>query len=126
MAARPNVFNHNLETVPGLYPQVRPGARYFNSLQLLAKAKEFDPNIFTKSGIMVGLGEERQAVHQVMDDLRAADVDFLTIGQYLQPTPKHHPVADFVTPETRRHGRTNIYFWSPLHNSPFGAIMELR
>ena len=99
VAARPNVFNHNLETVPGLYPQVRPGARYFNSLQLLAKAKEFDPNIFTKSGIMVGLGEERQAVHQVMDDLRAADVDFLTIGQYLQPTPKHHPVADFVTPE---------------------------
>ncbi len=99
VAARPDVFNHNLETVPGLYPQVRPGARYFNSLQLLAKAKELDPNIFTKSGIMVGLGEERQAVHQVMDDLRAADVDFLTIGQYLQPTPKHHPVADFVTPE---------------------------
>ncbi len=99
VAARPDVFNHNLETVPGLYPQVRPGARYFNSLQLLARAKELDGNIFTKSGIMVGLGEERQAVHQVMDDLRAADVDFLTIGQYLQPTPKHHPVADFVTPE---------------------------
>ena len=99
VAARPDVFNHNLETVPGLYPQVRPGARYFNSLQLLAKAKELEPNIFTKSGIMVGLGEERQAVHQVMDALRAAEVDFLTIGQYLQPTPKHHPVADFVTPE---------------------------
>jgi lipoic acid synthetase len=99
VAARPDVFNHNLETVPGLYPRVRPGARYFASLQLLAKAKELDGNIFTKSGIMVGLGEDRQAVHQVMDDLRAADVDFLTIGQYLQPTPKHHPVIDFITPE---------------------------
>jgi lipoic acid synthetase len=99
VAAHPDVFNHNLETVPGLYPQVRPGARYFNSLQLLAKAKELDGTLFTKSGIMVGLGEDRQAVHQVMDDLRAADVDFLTIGQYLQPTPKHHAVADFITPE---------------------------
>ncbi len=99
VAARPDVFNHNLETVPGLYPRVRPGARYFTSLQLLAKAKELDADLFTKSGIMVGLGEARQAVHQVMDDLRAADVDFLTIGQYLQPTPKHHPVIDFVTPE---------------------------
>jgi lipoic acid synthetase len=99
VAARPDVFNHNLETVPGLYPQVRPGARYFNSLQLLAKAKELDGTLFTKSGIMVGLGEDRQAVHQVMDDLRAADVDFLTIGQYLQPTPKHHAVADFITPK---------------------------
>ncbi len=99
LAAGPDVFNHNLETVPGLYPQVRPGARYFSSLQLLAKAKELDKGIFTKSGIMVGLGEDRQAVHQVMDDLRAAEVDFLTIGQYLQPTPKHHPVADFITPE---------------------------
>ena len=99
VAARPDVFNHNLETVPGLYPTVRPGARYFASLQLLAKAKELNNDIFTKSGIMVGLGEERQAVHQVMDDLRAADVDFLTIGQYLQPTPKHHPVVDFITPE---------------------------
>ncbi|MBT5194022.1 MAG: lipoyl synthase, partial [Rhodospirillaceae bacterium] len=85
IAAKPDVFNHNLETVPGLYPQVRPGARYFTSLQLLARAKELDGDIFTKSGIMVGLGEGRQAVHQVMDDLRAADVDFLTIGQYLQP-----------------------------------------
>ena len=97
--AGPDVFNHNLETVPGLYPSVRPGARYFNSLQLLARAKELAPAGFTKSGIMVGLGETRQQVHQVMDDLRAADVDFLTIGQYLQPTPKHHPVADFIEPE---------------------------
>ena len=97
--ARPDVFNHNLETVPGLYPEVRPGARYFASLQLLAKTKELDPGIFTKSGIMVGLGETRQQVSQVMDDLRAADVDFLTMGQYLQPTPKHHPIVDFVTPE---------------------------
>jgi lipoic acid synthetase len=97
--ARPDVFNHNLETVPGLYPEVRPGARYFHSLRLLQRAKEIDPAIFTKSGIMVGLGEDRQAVHQVMDDLRAADVDFLTIGQYLQPTPKHHAVARFIPPE---------------------------
>ena len=99
IAARPDVFNHNLETVPGLYPEVRPGARYFHSLRLLQRAKEIDPAIFTKSGIMVGLGEDRQAVHQVMDDLRAADVDFLTIGQYLQPTPKHHAVARFIPPE---------------------------
>ncbi len=99
VAARPDVFNHNLETVPGLYPEVRPGARYFHSLRLLQRVKELDPAIFTKSGIMVGLGEERQAVLQVMDDMRAADVDFLTIGQYLQPTPKHHAVNRFVTPE---------------------------
>jgi lipoyl synthase len=99
VAAKPDVFNHNLETVPGLYPEVRPGARYFHSLRLLQRVKELDPAMFTKSGIMVGLGEERQAVQQVMDDLRAADVDFLTIGQYLQPTPKHHVVARFVTPE---------------------------
>jgi lipoyl synthase len=99
IAARPDVFNHNLETVPGLYPEVRPGARYFHSLRLLQRVKELDPAMFTKSGIMVGLGEERQAVVQVMDDLRAADVDFLTIGQYLQPTPKHHVVRRFVTPE---------------------------
>ncbi|MAC82369.1 MAG: lipoyl synthase [Rhodobacteraceae bacterium] len=97
--ARPDVFNHNLETVPGLYPEVRPGARYFHSLRLLQRAKELDPLIFTKSGIMVGLGETRQAVGQVMDDMRAAGVDFLTIGQYLQPTPKHHAVDRFVTPE---------------------------
>ncbi len=97
--AKPDVFNHNLETVPGLYPEVRPGARYFHSLRILQRVKELDPAMFTKSGIMVGLGEERRAVGQVMDDLRAADVDFLTVGQYLQPTPKHHAVARFVTPE---------------------------
>ena len=99
VAARPDVFNHNLETVPGLYPSVRPGARYFASLRLLQRVKELDPAMFTKSGIMVGLGEDRQGVLQVMDDMRAADVDFLTIGQYLQPTPKHHRVDRFVTPE---------------------------
>ncbi|MEM6441267.1 MAG: lipoyl synthase [Pseudomonadota bacterium] len=99
VAARPDVFNHNLETVPGLYPKVRPGARYFHSLRLLQRVKELDPSIFTKSGIMVGLGEDRQSVHQVMDDMRSADVDFITIGQYLQPTPRHHRVASFVTPE---------------------------
>ena len=97
--ARPDVFNHNLETVPGLYPEVRPGARYFHSLRLLQRVKELDPSMFTKSGIMVGLGEDKQSVHQVMDDMRAADIDFLTIGQYLQPTPKHHRVDRFVTPE---------------------------
>ncbi|WP_068296579.1 lipoyl synthase [Pararhodobacter sp. CCB-MM2] len=97
--ARPDVFNHNLETVPGLYPSVRPGARYFHSLRLLQRVKELDPSIFTKSGIMVGLGEDRQGVLQVMDDMRSADIDFLTIGQYLQPTPKHHAVERFVTPE---------------------------
>ncbi len=97
--AKPDVFNHNLETVPGLYPEVRPGARYYHSLRLLERVKEQDPTIFTKSGIMVGLGEDRQAVMQVMDDMRAADIDFLTIGQYLQPTPKHHAVDRFVTPE---------------------------
>ena len=99
VAAKPDVFNHNLETVPGLYPEVRPGARYFHSLRLLQRVKELDPMMFTKSGIMVGLGEERQQVVQVMDDLRAADVDFLTIGQYLQPTRKHHAVNRFITPE---------------------------
>ena len=99
VAARPDVFNHNLETVPGLYPAVRPGARYFHSLRLLQRVKELDPAMFTKSGIMVGLGEDRQSVGQVMDDMRAADVDFLTIGQYLQPTPKHHRVDRFVPPE---------------------------
>lgn len=97
--ARPDVFNHNLETVPRLYPGIRPGARYFTSLQLLARVKELDPAMFTKSGIMVGLGETKEEVFQVMDDLRAADVDFLTIGQYLAPTPKHAPVDRFVTPD---------------------------
>jgi len=97
--ARPDVFNHNLETVPRLYPTVRPGARYFRSLRLLNRVKEVDPLQFTKSGLMVGLGETREEVGQVMDDLRAADVDFLTIGQYLQPTPKHAPLDRFWTPE---------------------------
>ncbi len=99
IAARPDVFNHNLETVPRLYRNVRPGARYFASLRLLQMAKEIDPNMFTKSGMMVGLGESLDEVCQVMDDLRAADVDFLTIGQYLQPTRKHHPVDRFVPPD---------------------------
>jgi lipoic acid synthetase len=99
VAAKPDVFNHNLETVPGLYPEVRAGARYFHSLRLLQRVKEIDPTIFTKSGIMVGLGEDKMGVTQVMDDMRAADVDFLTIGQYLQPTPKHHAVDRFVTPD---------------------------
>ena len=99
VAARPDVFNHNLETVPSKYLTVRPGARYFASLRLLERAKELDPKLFTKSGMMVGLGEERNEVLQVMDDMRAASVDFLTIGQYLQPTPKHHAVMRFVPPE---------------------------
>lgn len=97
--ARPDVFNHNLETVPRLYPEVRPGARYFHSLRLLDRVKALDPETFTKSGLMVGLGETGEEVHQVMDDLRSADVDFLTIGQYLQPTPKHHPIDRFWTPK---------------------------
>ena len=95
VAARPDVFNHNLETVPRLYPTIRPGARYFTSLRLLARVKEIDASMFTKSGLMVGLGETREELLQVMDDLRAADVDFLTVGQYLQPTPKHAPVDRF-------------------------------
>jgi len=99
IAAKPDVFNHNLETVPRLYPSVRPGARYFQSLRILHDAKKLDRTVFTKSGLMVGLGETREEVLQVMDDLRAADVDFLTIGQYLQPTPKHHPIDRFWTPE---------------------------
>ncbi len=99
MAARPDVFNHNLETVPRMYPTIRPGARYFTSLHLLKRAKELDPNVFTKSGLMVGLGETKEEIAQVMDDLRAADVDFLTIGQYLQPTLKHARVDRFVAPE---------------------------
>lgn len=99
VAAKPDVFNHNLETVPSNYLTVRPGARYFHSIRLLQKVKELDPQMFTKSGIMVGLGEERNEVLQLMDDLRVADVDFLTIGQYLQPTRKHHKVDRFVTPD---------------------------
>ncbi|MFN8758654.1 MAG: lipoyl synthase [Tagaea sp.] len=99
VAARPDVFNHNLETVPRLYPTIRPGARYFHSLRLLQRVKELDPSIFTKSGLRVGLGEGRTEIMQVMDDLRSADVDFLTLGQYLQPTPKHAAVDRFVTPD---------------------------
>ena len=98
-AARPDVFNHNLETVPRLYPTIRPGARYYQSLRLLDRVKAVDPTIFTKSGLMVGLGEERAEIGQVMDDLRIADVDFLTLGQYLQPTVKHAAVARFVPPD---------------------------
>jgi len=97
--SKPDVFNHNLETVPHLYLKIRPGARYFHSLRLLQKAKELDPQIFTKSGIMVGLGESRDDIMQVMDDMRAADIDFITIGQYLQPTSKHAAIDRFVTPE---------------------------
>ena len=99
VAAKPDVYNHNLETVPRLYPTIRPGARYFHSLRLLDTVKRLDPSLFTKSGLMVGLGEERNEILQVMDDLRSADVDFLTIGQYLQPTPKHAAVERFVTPD---------------------------
>ncbi len=99
VAARPDVFNHNLETVPALYPTIRPGARYYHSLRLLDRVKQLDKTIFTKSGLMVGLGEERIEVLQVMDDLRSADVDFLTIGQYLQPSVKHAAVERFVTPD---------------------------
>jgi lipoic acid synthetase len=99
VAAKPDVFNHNIETVPRLYPTVRPGSRYFTSLELLHRVKQLDPSIFTKSGMMAGLGERREEMHQVMDDLRAASVDFLTIGQYLQPTPKHAAIDRFVTPD---------------------------
>ncbi len=98
--ARPDVYNHNLETVPRLYPMIRPGARYYASLRLLESVKRHDPTIFTKSGLMMGLGEDRLEVHQVMDDMRSADIDFLTLGQYLQPTPRHTKVIDFVTPQS--------------------------
>jgi lipoic acid synthetase len=109
VAARPDVFNHNLETVASRYLTVRPGARYFHSIRLLQRVKELDPSMFTKSGIMVGLGEERNEVLQLMDDLRVANVDFLTIGQYLQPTRKHHPVKRFVTPEEFKSYETIAY-----------------
>jgi len=109
VAAKPDVFNHNLETVPSRYLTVRPGARYFHSVRLLQRVKELDADVFTKSGIMVGLGEERNEVLQLMDDLRSADVDFLTIGQYLQPTRKHHPVIRFVPPDEFKSYETNAY-----------------
>lgn len=99
VAANPDVFNHNLETIPRLYPSVRPGARYFHSLNLLSRVKTLAPQMFTKSGLMIGLGETPEELYQVMDDLRAADVDFLTLGQYLQPTPLHHPVVRYAPPE---------------------------
>ena len=131
--AGPDVFNHNLETVPSLYPEVRPGARYFVSLRLLQRVKEVDPHLFTKSGIMVGLGEDRNAVLQVMDDLRAADVDFLTIGQYLQPTPHHHPVRRYVPPEEFRDYASHAYgkgflmvSASPLTRSSYHADDDFR
>ncbi len=126
--ARPDVYNHNLETVPRLYATVRPGARYFHSLRLLDRVKQLDPAIFTKSGIMVGLGEDKSEVLQVMDDLRSAEVDFLTVGQYLQPTPKHHVVARFVTPEEfdsyRKHALGKGFLMaaaSPLTRSSYHA-----
>jgi lipoyl synthase len=109
VAAKPDVFNHNLETVPSKYLKVRPGARYFHSIRLLQRVKELDPNMFTKSGIMVGLGENREEVLQLMDDLRSADVDFLTIGQYLQPTVKHHAVISFITPDEFKGYETVAY-----------------
>ena len=102
VAARPDVYNHNLETVPRLYPTIRPGARYYASLRLLETVKRLDPTIFTKSGVMLGLGEQRLEVHQVMDDMRSAEIDFLTMGQYLQPTPRHARVDEFVSPEMFR------------------------
>jgi lipoic acid synthetase len=109
VAAKPDVFNHNLETVPSNYLTVRPGARYFHSVRLLQQVKELDPTMFTKSGIMVGLGEERNEVLQLMDDLRSADVDFLTVGQYLQPTKKHHSVLRFVPPDEFKSLETIAY-----------------
>jgi len=128
VAARPDVYNHNLETVPRLYRPVRPGARYFASLRLLQKVKELDPAMFTKSGMMVGLGETREEVLQAMDDLRSAEVDFLTIGQYLQPTPKHHAIDRFVTPDEfddlKRQGLAKGFLLvaaSPLTRSSYHA-----
>ncbi|MEP2828105.1 lipoyl synthase [Parvibaculum sp.] len=128
VAARPDVFNHNLETVPRLYLNIRPGARYFHSLRLLQRVKELDPTIFTKSGIMVGLGEAREEVLQVMDDMRSASIDFLTIGQYLQPTRKHAAIDRFVTPEEfksyERIARTKAFLLvssSPLTRSSYHA-----
>lgn len=136
LAARPDVFNHNLETVPRLYPSIRPGARYFHSLSLLARVKERDPAMFTKSGLMVGLGESLEEVLQVMDDMICAGVDFLTVGQYLQPTPKHAPVVDYWTPaafeDLAARGRARGFLMvsaSPLTRSSYHAdadFAELR
>ena len=131
VAARPDVFNHNMETVPRLYPSIRPGARYFHSLSVLHKVKTLDPSIFTKSGIMVGLGETDEEVGRLMDDLRTADVDFMTIGQYLQPTPKHAEAARFVTPENFTHfskiGRSKGFLLisaTPLTRSSYHADQD--
>ena len=131
MAARPDVFNHNLETVPSLYRQIRPGARYDHSLHLLERAKELEPGVFTKSGIMVGLGETKAEVLSLMDDLRAARVDFLTIGQYLQPTRKHAAIERFVTPEEfddlRAEGEARGFLLvaaSPLTRSSYHAAED--
>ncbi len=133
IAAGPDVFNHNLETVPRLYPSIRPGARYYESLKLLERAKQLDPKVFTKSGIMVGLGEEWNEVMQVMDDLRSADVDFLTIGQYLAPTRRHAPVMRFVAPdefaEYRRIGLAKGFLLvasSPLTRSSYHADKDFE
>ena len=133
VAARPDVFNHNLETVPRLYAEVRPGARYFHSLRLLDQVKRLDPAMFTKSGIMVGLGEEETEVLQVMDDLRSAGVDFLTVGQYLQPTPKHHAIDRFVTPEEFQRLEAQAYgkgflmvSASPLTRSSYHAAEDFQ
>ena len=126
--AKPDVFNHNLETVPRLYPTVRPGSRYFHSLKLLDKVKQLDPSMFTKSGLMVGLGETLEEVNQVMDDMRSARIDFLTIGQYLQPSVKHHPLDRFVEPrefkelEKRAYGKGFLLVSaSPLTRSSYHA-----
>ena len=133
VTARPDVFNHNLETVPRLYPGIRPGARYYHSLRLLDRAKEIDPGLFSKSGIMVGLGEQRSEVLQVMDDLRSANVDLLTIGQYLQPTPKHAAIDRFVTPEEfeeyKRVGEAKgflVVASSPLTRSSYHADRDFE
>lgn len=131
--AKPDVFNHNLETVPALYRSVRPGARYYHSLKILEQAKILDPNLFTKSGLMVGMGETREDLFQVMDDLRCAQVDFLTLGQYLQPTPKHHPVHSYITPETFESYKIHAYSKgfvfvaaSPLTRSSYHADEDFK
>ena len=133
MESKPDVFNHNLETVPGLYNDIRPGARYFTSLKLLDNAKNIMPDVFTKSGIMVGFGETKKEVLQLMDDLRAANVDFLTIGQYLQPTPKHFPIKEFVSPNIFEYYKKYAYgkgflmvSSSPLTRSSYHASEDFQ
>jgi lipoyl synthase len=133
VAAKPDVYNHNIETVPSLYKTIRPGARYYHSLNLLHNVKKLDPEIFTKSGIMVGLGEKNEEVVQLMEDLRAAEVDFMTIGQYLQPTKDHAPIDRYVTPEDfkylERVARAKgflIVSSSPLTRSSYHAGDDFR